>query len=238
VSMNSALLGKVRALLAKAEGASTEEERDAYSAKASELVAKYGIDSALLAGEPQTDQVTDKRIVVKAPYAADKANLLYQVATTMRCRAILLSETRRHDRTVHLFGFASDLERAEVIYTSLLLQAVQGALDVRSDHGSVAVYRRSWFAGFTSSVVARLRIIEAQAAYDAESAQPGTSVALVLRSRDEAVFAAYATAYPDRRTTQRSRSGTGRSVGYAAGRTADIGARRINPSRPAIESGR
>ena len=124
---SDALLAKVRKILAKAEDpATTPEEAETYTAKAAELIAAYGIDRALLAeSAPETDVVGDRVVVLDAPYALDKAGLLSGVATALRCRAV---QRTRYDAGVkelsmHLFGYDSDLARAEVLYTSLLLQA-------------------------------------------------------------------------------------------------------------------
>ena len=124
---SDALLAKVRKILAKAEDpATTPEEAETYTAKAAELIAAYGIDRALLAeAAPESDVVGDLVVVLDPPYALDKASLLSGVALALRCRAV---QRTRYDGGVkqlsmHLFGYGSDLARAEVLYTSLLLQA-------------------------------------------------------------------------------------------------------------------
>ena len=76
--MSDAILSKVRKLLAKAEDpACTPAEAEAFTAKAAELIAKYGVDRALLAArDPATDPVGDRVIELYPPYALDKAGLL------------------------------------------------------------------------------------------------------------------------------------------------------------------
>ena len=61
----SAILAKVRKLLAKAEDpATTAEEAETYNAKASELIAGYGFDRALLAlADPSLDIATTGRVI-------------------------------------------------------------------------------------------------------------------------------------------------------------------------------
>jgi hypothetical protein len=63
------LLARVRKLLAKAEAAGvTPAEAQALTAKAAELMAKYGIDRALLAAaRPETDRPADRVIDVGNP---------------------------------------------------------------------------------------------------------------------------------------------------------------------------
>ena len=116
----------IRALLAKAEDpATTEHEAEAYNVKASELIAKYGIDAALLAeSRPETDKLIDKRVEILAPYAVDKVTLFYVTLKAFRCEAIRLGSGRV--QVLRVYGYASDIERAELLYTSLLLQANTG----------------------------------------------------------------------------------------------------------------
>jgi hypothetical protein len=233
--MNHALLAKVRKLLAKAEDpATTAAEAETYTAKAAELVAQYGIDQALLAGrDPTSDAVADRTVVLDAPYARDKASLLATVAVALRCQAVL-RERRAADGkqiSIHLFGFGADLERAELLFTSLLLQAgTQLARTVAPPWEGVAAFRRSWLAGFTAAVGDRLRQVESSAERDAARvAAPGApSVALVLVDRAGRVEEALNAAYPRLGTArQRSLSGSGGAAGWAAGKRADLGGSRF-----------
>src|SRR5207248_1452668 len=66
-----ALLGRVRKLLAKAEAEGvTPAEAEALTAKAAELMARYGIDRALLAAaRPDTDRPADRVIDVPNPWS-------------------------------------------------------------------------------------------------------------------------------------------------------------------------
>ena len=84
------ILAKVRKLLALAEDpAATTHEAETYTAKATQLIADYGIDRALLAAaDPTRDPIGDRVVVLDAPYAADKADLLATVATSLRCASV------------------------------------------------------------------------------------------------------------------------------------------------------
>jgi hypothetical protein len=107
------LLDRVRKLLAKAEADGvTPAEAEALTAKAAELMARYGIDRALLAAtQPETDKPADQIIDVDNPWAQVKAHLLTGIAAALRCQCVLLP--RRDPGTrVHVFGYSSDLERA------------------------------------------------------------------------------------------------------------------------------
>ncbi|HEX6247755.1 MAG TPA: DUF2786 domain-containing protein [Nocardioidaceae bacterium] len=234
---SDAVLAKVRKILAKAEDpAATEQEAETYTAKAAELIASYGIDRALLAAsDPESDIVGDRVVLLEAPYALDKAGLLSGVAQALRCQAV---QRTRYDGGVkqlslHLFGFESDLARAEVLYTSLLLQVASLLPRAVAPAGeNVAAYRRSWLAGFTQAVVLRLQDSEARAE-SAAAADPGQtartrSVSLVLADRSVAVRSAMEREYPSLRKAQtRSLSGSGGLSGYLAGQRADLGGTRV-----------
>lgn len=118
---------KIRALLAEAEAEGvTEPERDALNAKAAELIARYGIDAALLeARNPGADKVGNRKIRIHAPYISDKQVLLNSIAIPLRVKLVATS-SRAAEPFGHLFGYEADLDRVEILYTSLLLQAAHG----------------------------------------------------------------------------------------------------------------
>ncbi|RKR89041.1 uncharacterized protein DUF2786 [Micromonospora pisi] len=219
------MLEKVRKLLAMAEDpACTPAEAEAFTAKATELIARYGVDRALLAArDPATDSVGDRVVELLAPYALDKAGLLAAVAGALRCRAV-----RRRSESgfaMHLFGFASDLERVELLFTSLLVQAAHGLAATAVPVGDQpAAFRRSWLAGFAYAVAERLRTAESEAAARPGTSTGGTSVALVLADRSSEVQRRMAEVYPRLRTASARRlAGGGAGHGAEAGRRADLG---------------
>lgn len=240
--MSDAILDKVRKLLAKAEDpACTPAEAEAFTAKAAELIAKYGVDTALLAAaDPALDPVGDLVVEIPAPYALDKCALLAGLADVLRCRAI--RRDARHDAgrrfSVHLFGHGSDLRRTEILFTSLLVQASQ-ALAAQEVPGwqHRAAYRRSWLSGYTYAVVTRLRAAEQRAADEADRGRAGPSVALVLADRSAQVARRVSEAYPRLGlASPRRLSGDGRAHGYAAGQRADLGGTQVTTVRdvPAV----
>jgi hypothetical protein len=229
--MTDSMLDRVRKLLAKAEDpACTPEEAAALNDKAAELIAKYGVDRALLAASaPESDPVGDRVVAVPAPYALDKTALLATVARAMRCRTVRRKEFGPGGSfyDMHLFGFASDLERTELLYTSLLVQAAYGMAAAHvPEWESVAAFRRSWLAGFTDAVGRRLSEAERRAA--AAASADGSSVALVLADRGLLVDRRVADAYPLLRSSPPRRlMGSGHAGGYAAGQRADLGTVRV-----------
>jgi hypothetical protein len=171
-----------------------------------------------------------------APYALDKANLLITVGGALRCRSVHRTHWVLGDKqhSIHLFGFGADLDRVELLYTSLLVQAAHALSAEYMPYGdNVAAYRRSWYAGYTHAIGRRLYAAEARAEADATHQQTGTagsgrSVALVLADQSVAVTAARDAAYPKLgKAHTRELSGSGTRDGYAAGQRADLGGTRL-----------
>ena len=231
------LLDRVRKLLAKAEAEGvTVEEAQAFTAKAAELMAKYGIDRALLAAtRPETDKPDNRIVEIYNPWARVQAHLLCRLAAALRCQCILLpvSEGQR----VHVFGYASDIERADVLYTSVLVQMWHGlvAAQVPAMAYNVRAWRRSWLLGYTAAVIAKVRAAEERAERAATVAEPagaGSSrTALVLADRSMVIRQTVAQAYPLTRTARVTYTGSGYGDGYAQGKRADIGAGRVGHKR-------
>jgi uncharacterized protein DUF2786 len=226
------LLARVRKLLAKAEAVgATPAEAQALTAKAAELMAKYGIDRALLAAErPETDHPADRVLDIDNPWARVQAHMLCGVASAMRCQCVVLPREDAGAR-IHVFGFASDIERADVLYTSLLVQMWQGltAAQVPSWSRSPRAWRRSWLLGFATAVVSRVREAEHNAACAATSpaAASGSKATLVLADRRQVIRRNIEQAYPLTRKTRLTYSGNGYGAGYAEGQKADIGSTRL-----------
>ncbi len=230
------LLDRVRKLLAQAEDdAVTPAEAQAFTAKAAELMAKYGIDRALLAAErPETDQPANRMLDIDNPWAREKAHLLSGLASALRCQCILLAGSRPGSR-VHIFGFASDIDRADLLYTSVLIQMAHGLAGARVPEWSSSprAWRRSWLLGFATAVIARVREAEhgAVTAATAQGSQGGERTALVLADRSLVVRRQVESAYPVTRKARVTYSGSGYRDGYSQGQRADIGARRLSPAR-------
>src|SRR5580693_9716111 len=175
----SDLLDRVRKLLAKAEDEGcTPAEAEALTAKAAELMARYGIDRALLGAlHPETDRPADRRFGFERPWADVKAHLLAAVATALRCQCV---QTQTAEGTrLHIFGYASDLERAEILYTSLLVQMARALVrePVPAAGNSAKAWRRSWMLGYCSAVGARIRAAEEAAVAAAAPAADETAAA-------------------------------------------------------------
>jgi hypothetical protein len=225
------ILGRVRALLDQAEGKGvTPEEAEAFSAKAAALLAKYGLDMAILAAtRPEADGMGGKKIATPPPYAEAKYTLLVRVGQPMRLQTVLLKERgydgkNRWYYRVHLIGYRSDIERAELLYTSLSIQAFNAL-----QHVALGAYgmrksadRDSWMDGYSYAINQRLIRIEAGAQTAAEQTTPG--VGIVLADRNTLARQEAERLYPDlTRGRGRQLSGRLRTEGYQAGQRADLG---------------
>lgn len=227
MSKADATLNKVRKLLALAEDpAATPAEAEAFTAKATQLMAAYGIDQALLASAtPDRRSIGERVVRFNAPYARDKCSLVCSIAHVMRCKAVILGSDV--SLSVHLFGPESDLVCVEMLTTSLLLQGTRDlAATPVPRHENVAAYRRSWWAGFSGAIGRRLAEQQRGSIQDAEErlADSGTSVALVLADRTHEAEAAMHAAYPRLKNAARRRlSGGGAREGFLSGQRADLG---------------
>ena len=241
--MDDRLLAKIRSLLAKAENTEFEAEAEAFSDKAMELRARYGIDEALLAASGEkTDTVTSLVVDIDNPYSYEKAALLTAVAQSMRCQAIAHMPGRTVT-TVTVVGFTSDLERVNLLYTSLLIQAISQVIQQKPGTPpqwsgrsvSTVAYRKSWFAGFNNEVLNRLRETERRAAKQS-SPSAGMSTALVLRDRSKVVAQEFSQMFPNATIGRARRVGShdGYTNGRVAGERADLGASRIGAHHRAL----
>jgi hypothetical protein len=235
--MQTDMMDRVRKLLAQAEDEGcSPEEAESFTAKAADLMARYGIDRALLGAlHPDSDRPADKKFAFAAPWADVKAHLLGAVASALRCQCV---QTQTDDGPrLHVFGYASDLERAEMLFTSLLVQMARAlAREIVPGTGNAAkAWRRSWMLGFCAAAVARVRAAEAAAvvAADAETgaaAAGGTEV--VLADRSLTVRLQVSATYPRLKKKRVTYSGSGYRDGHAAGQRADIGGSKLG-GRPA-----
>ena len=224
-------LDKVRKLLAKAEAEGvTPQEAEALTGKAAELMAKYGIEQAQVTGRDTTAAFTPANRIIRIdnPWAQVRASLLGGIARAMRCQAIQLNSDGKPGVRVHVFGSKADIERADMLYTSLLLQ-MASALRHASRPAymrSTRAWSRSFLLGYTSAVCARVRAAEGHAREDAkrtDAARGSKSTELVLVSREAQIKAAVHAEYPRLVSLRTTYTGSGYSDGHRQGQRANIG---------------
>ncbi len=248
------MLERVRALLAKAESTTFAEEAAALTAKAHELIATYAIDLALIDEREGRGDIVVVRIFIDAPYPKEKFMLLGAAARANRCRAILgldktsldeLLEARQFDALeakgefATIVGYQSDIDSVELLFTSLLVQAVnvmlnEGSVVAVSGRNRTKSFRRSFLVGFAHTIGDRLEATQARATTEADRAMSG-QVLPVLASRSAAVDDHVNDVFPRLGTLRPSVSnGQGVRAGQAAGRSADIGTTGIKRQRRAL----
>ncbi|MFF1275173.1 DUF2786 domain-containing protein [Streptomyces marokkonensis] len=221
----SRMLGRIRALLAKAEATGFPEEAEALSAKAQELMARHSVDEALLAARaPSAEAPGACRIGVEPPYEQAKAVLLDAVAGANHCRAVW-NEPLGFSTVV---GFAPDLEAVELLYTSLLVQAttaMTGAEAAQRAGGRkrTKTFRQSFLAAYAHRVGTRLAA--------AAETQVSDDLLPVLASRAVAVTDRTDRLFPETTTTRLR--GVSDAAGWEEGaRAADDARVRTRPRLP------
>ncbi|MEU7148461.1 DUF2786 domain-containing protein [Streptomyces sp. NPDC045456] len=233
-------LAKIRAILAKAEDpAASPEEAQAYFAKAAELMSRYGIERAMLAeAQPETDKPVERVVFEKGSYLLDRVELLMSIVNALGGQSVRWRvydwESGKYVQKIKMYGYESVLDRAEMLYTSLLLQAFNGMKQGRPMRGeSTTAYRKAWLTGFRYTVTQRLSQAEQMAVEEANRQLGGRSAELVLARREDAIRAIFKAAHPKLRTAPKRRlTGSGWREGAEAGERADLGtSARLNSGR-------
>ncbi len=242
-------LERIRKLLAKAEGTSNENEREAYLAKATDLMLKHGINEALLRQEQKKsgavrEKPTTRTIDVTGIYSRYHVDMLNRIAKAFGVRLIQSPAYRSSDVRVYLVGFPSDLDLVETLYTSLLLQATSAMKQSlknmdkweRPKSGTPAFHwRRNFIYGF--GVVVGQRLYDQQhRAVEEHSSKMTTEIA--LRDRETDVNLAVKERFPYLKMGRGVSVGfSGQGEGRRAGERADIGNKPIPGGRRGIERG-
>lgn len=153
------MLGKIRALLAKAESTDFDAEAETFTTKAQELMTRHRIDRATLDADARSDgEAIGRRLGVDPPYARAKFMLVGGIARANSCRAVW----SRGFGFATVFGYPEDVEAVEELYTSLLVQATtalqrEGSREGIDGAGSTRRFRRSFLIGFAYRISERLR---------------------------------------------------------------------------------
>lgn len=215
-------LARVRALLAKAESTEFDEEAEALTAKAQELITRHAIADALADTSDDAREPSVRRVPIDGSYQDAKASLLAAVADANRCQAVQSPDLG----WVTLFGYDGDLDAIELLGASLLAQATNAMVRQGSRRGpdgrsTTRSFRRAFLFGFATRIGERLRT-----ATDLQVAETGAAHARllpVLAARDDRVQEAVAATFPDvERRTTRIRNPTGWTAGHAAADLADL----------------
>lgn len=218
------MLGRIRALLTKAERTDFPEEAEALTAKAQQLMTRHAIDAAALDAEhgiPAADQVVGRRVHLDNPYPEAKVRLLNAVATANGARTVWLERLGM----ATLVGLPVDLDAVELLFTSLLLQATRAmtaAGRTGSGRARSVSFRRAFLVSYAVRIGERLERAREQTTQDVSAAR-GASLLPVLRAREQAVDDAFTRLFPNTYGVERrSFDASGWHAGRLAADTADL----------------
>jgi len=176
------VLGRVRALLAKAESTQFPEEAEALSAKAQELMNRYAFERAMVdADEHREQRATSIRVWLESPYLEAKSQLVTAIGEANRCRSVFYSRLG----FVALVGEETDLRITELLATSLLVQATRAMVveGQRAGSSRSKSFRHAFLIAYAIRVGERLAETSARALDPASDAR----LLPVLADRSEAV---------------------------------------------------
>ena len=216
IRLDERMLARVRALLAKAESTEFDEEAEALTAKAQQLIARHAIDEALLDRGEDVGEPSIRRIPVDDPYASAKAYLIAEVATANRCRVVHTPDLG----WVTAFGYDHDLAAVELLATSLLAQAAaamarQGVRRDASGRSRTRSFRRAFLLGFGHRIGERLRFAAEQEVAVARA--ENDRLVPVLAAREDRLVAAQQRAFP---AVRRRATSVSHPAGWSHGRAA------------------
>jgi hypothetical protein len=225
-------LSAVRALLGKAERTDFPEEARALTSKAQELMVRYALTETQLqaSASVEQDDVVAVVVEVEAPYRSAKGLLLSEVASANNCRVI--EDSPRY----HLVGFTSDTERAQLIFTSLLVQAAREMiLTDKEPWMNTKSFRHSFLIGYATEIGARLAET-VDAVVSNHRYAGGSDILPVLADRRHEVDSAVRDRWGGRLGSSRVtyRTDTGYSAGCQAAGRADLSHRRLRSRRQLV----
>jgi hypothetical protein len=221
------LLTRIRGLLTKAESSDFAEEADAFMTKAQELMTRYCIDRTMVEADREEDgtsQVEVRRVWLEDPYLEAKAILLANVASANRCRSVV--DPVLGFSTV--VGHPGDLDATDLLFTSLLVQAMRRITALGNDptfgrRSRKPSYRRSFLVAYAERIGVRLREATEAVTAVADNAL-GNRLLPVLAHREELLDAAVGTLFGDLKKLEFSLTDVaGWAAGMAAADLAELG---------------
>jgi len=219
-------------LMAKAEdNATTDAERNAIVERVTYLMAKHGIEEAMLsAQEKRTAPLTKHSYRLLAPYIKQRTTILHNISVAFGCRAIFDNQNNR----MTVYGYEDDQEKVFMLYGSLVIQMFTGlAQTVKPADVHGKTFNGSWVTGYAYTVGSRVREAYEHARRDVQAESTGNGMELVLADRALAVNNMYRTEHPRTRNIAGSRAthAGAYAAGSAAGRNANIGQTGVGGSR-------
>ena len=206
---------KVQKLLAKAEAASTEEEADAFFAKVTQLMTAWEIDDNELRDRGiagVSDEIDEVRMDIGSYTPKADAIAMNTVATALNIRGGFKPYSSGSPAYMRFIGRASDLERFQMMWTSLNLQMIR---QMKKDEpkgvtrGDLRTWRQSFKISFCQAAATKIRDIRKDY---------GAALVRVDTELDDRADSEFGRA----KRSHMKRSYAGSAAGSTAGRNADV----------------
>jgi hypothetical protein len=240
---------RIAALLAKAQDpAATPAEAESYTAKAEELMVRWGISDAMVNAKREgekAEKVIEERFTVAGLNSLALVELAFSVGRGLGTVRILKARdgSQREAQRIYVIGHESDVKRYRTLYDSLVLQAMAARDAWWKEENKTTRYtqyagrlaRRQFVMSFGHTVGARLAAT--RKTEEDKAVKYTKSTELVLRDRQAAVDDWMARMYP-KLGKGRAIAGShaGRAAGQEAGRKANIGQTSVGGSGKAIDA--
>lgn len=212
-------------LLANAADATLPEQtRQAYAAKAAELMTRHGIEEAHARASggghaPETAEVWPCAVSGAHGFGEARATIAYHIAEAMGCKAVRKTNPSPRPCMTHIVGVAADITALKTLIPLVLNQAELAAATRAAAGTRAPSYLAAFLTGYGETVAARIR--ERRKAY----ADASTGTDLILANRARAVADTFAALFAEHITTRpaaRHRP-DGRADGRRAGQSAYLG---------------
>jgi hypothetical protein len=231
VSNIEKLKDKVAKLLRQAEDVAGTPEEAVFQSKAFELMAKYGISEAAVDAAMRGLDVSDLReaivwrVKIEGKYANAQMLLLHNITLALHGKTVYVKNPSDGALYMTVYAVQAHQDRIQMLWNILQPQMMRLVDKVRPDYdisrtkrrynyvthefeyyksagtGELKSYRRSWIAGFGSSVGERLRLQETQALAAADA---GSALVLFTGDKEKAELA-LRQAHPRLRTQRSAR---------------------------------
>lgn len=236
------IIERIQKLLTKAERTDNPAEAEAFFAKAAALQSKHAIDEIMLnaaAGKKRDDIIT-KEFPFTGGYARANIMMLDALGKVLNCRVIIVtnwSSNKSKAETGRVHGFRSDIERLEILFSSLMIQATRQLKPWAKEHTyshqtAAQKYqaRKSFLIGFGLGAAQKLK----EAMTEVVDSTPGSG--LVLVDRKDQVDRHVDDSYGKLGTTSTKRDYAAEGHGRRAGRNADLGQRGVGGTQRGLGS--
>jgi hypothetical protein len=230
---------QIEAMLAKAERTDNEHERDAYTAKAQQLMVKFAIDEADLIsrGEATREAIVTESKFYSGDFARAMVTFAHQISIGFGDVSMFFTGNGKKC-TVHVVGHESDVQNFWLLMNSLELQ-VHTARKVWWKNAPESAWMRNWdrfqahrnfVLSFANECRRRLAATRSEAVADAT---PGA--ALVLADKAALVQDHIDQKHGKMRSSRGlGTTSTGWGAGRDAGRNASLGEKGIGGTKGAL----